>query len=159
MQGDMCSEQDVRKCLEGCDVVVSLAGPKLGSNFSVMRTSARLLVRVMRELRMTRLVVVGGAAAKSDKDVLPEPMMMRMLRQLIPILRDMGAYASTIHQSGLQTTVVRPSTLEELPQRAYQTGYLKKSMDPVGCEDVAAFVLECLEKGLYVHEMPMIVYG
>lgn len=158
VQGDMCCEQDVRRCLEGCDAVVSLAGPKFGSGFSVMQTSARLLVKVMRNLKMERLVVVGGAAAKSDKDVLPEPIVMRALRRVIPILRDMGLYASILHQSGLQTTIVRPSTLKQLPQRPYRSGYMRKSMDPVGCEDVAAFVLECLEKGLYVREMPMIAY-
>jgi putative NADH-flavin reductase len=160
VEGDVQNLEDVERAVRGQDAVVSGLGPTPSSTGDVMTTGAEHLVRAMEAHDARRLIWLTGAGIKAEGD---EPSLLRDLMQGLlnvfspAVFEDSLRAFEVIRESDLAWTVVRVPRLKEGPAE----GGVRATFKPPGAQaisraDVAAFMLEQLEREEYVQQAPML---
>jgi putative NADH-flavin reductase len=161
--GDVLLPSTVAPAVEGRDAVVSLLAPRPRRDGRVYAEGTRNLEDAAQAAGVRRLVVVSAEGAGVDPGRLPFAYRLvtriPVVARLYPDIARMDEEVSS--REGMDWTIVRPPVLTNGPA----TGAYRIVEDRVAARglalsraDLAAFLLEVVEKGLYVHERIAVAY-
>lgn len=115
---DVFDEQAVAAALEGADAVLSVLGvPFTGKPVDTYSTGTANIVSAMRAAGKRRLVVVSSTGAHHYRDRRGATLSLKIFEPIISatigktVYRDMRRMEKIVEDSGLDWTIVRPSTL------------------------------------------------
>lgn len=164
LAGDARDEAAIRKALEGRDAVISSLGTPASPfrEVTLLSTATRALVAAMKSAHVARLVCITGMGAGDSAghggflmDRLVLPLLLRN------VYADKDRQEALIRQSGLDWVLVRPSVLNDKPQRdavramtdlsAFHGGSISRA-------DVASFVLDQAQGDTWLRQAPLITW-
>jgi uncharacterized protein YbjT (DUF2867 family) len=162
VRGDARDAAALAKLVAGTDALASFLGHVRDSPVRLQADSMAALLTVLGKEGPRRVVCLTGAGVPDPADP-SQPLLTKMetavLEKLSPgRVSDGIAQTDLLRQSGLQWTVVRsPVMLAGPASGKIRTGYFAMGpLDWIRREDVAGFVLECLEKESWVGQCPML---
>ncbi len=158
--GDVRDAGAVTAAVAGVDAVVSALGPRKGDR-TLHRESAPVLVAAMRAAGVRRFVGVSGAGVDVPGD--RKSLRDRLISGIIHRVGGDAAQAkeherATWAASSLDWTLVRPPRLVDGPATGAVEHHASTSprRTSVSRADLAAFVVDVLEQGLYVGQAPLV---
>ncbi|WP_164974653.1 NAD(P)-dependent oxidoreductase [Halegenticoccus tardaugens] len=161
VEGDVLDSDAVSRAVDGADVVFSVLGHARGSPNDVLSVAADHIVEAMEARGVPRLIVLSGAAVRTNKD--PSSLGARAMTGLVKLVpgdlfADSKRYVGRVAESDLEWVVVRAPRLTEGEHTGdYRVGYLKLGpRATVSRADVADFMLGEIRSDEWVGEMPMI---
>jgi putative NADH-flavin reductase len=162
-QGDVMDAERVEQAITGQEAVLCALGPSRPHVPDMMTTAAKNIVAAMEKHGVNRIISTTGAGVRDPQD---RPKffdhLMKGLLTLVAgsVLRDSEANVNIIRSSDLDWTIVRfPRLMDGEHTGVYRAGYIgKDSGSQLSRADGADFVLNELEKGEYLHKMPMASY-
>jgi putative NADH-flavin reductase len=162
-QGDVMDTEKVEQAIAGQEAVLSALGPTRPPVPGMMETAAANIVAAMKKHGIKRIISTtgGGVRDPQDQPKLFDLLMKGLLTLLAgAVLRDSEANVNIIRGSDLDWTIVRyPRLLDGAHIGKYRVGYVgNDSGSQLSRADGADFVLMELEKGEYIHKMPIISY-
>ena len=150
--------------MNGAKAVISLLGPRPGEDSKVkpVTQGTQHIVAAIKKFDVRRLIVVSTPSASSPNDLrdLKFKMMVSMIKTMMrPAYEEIVDVAQIVQDSGFDWTVVRVSFLNNNPKSGkVRVGYLGRG--EVGVQisraDLAGFVLDELNNGKYIKQMPAI---
>ncbi len=160
-RGDVLDAAAVDQAVAGQDAVVSLLGPTRPPVPAMMETAAMHIVAAMQKHGVRRLISTTGAGVRDpqDRPKLFDHFMKTALTLMAgAVLRDSEANAEVIRKTDLDWTIVRFPRLTDGPFTGkYRAGYLGKDAGMrISRADGAAFILNELTEGKYIHKAPVI---
>lgn len=163
-QGDVTDAGAVRAAVAGQEAAISTLAPSRGSPADLMQTAARHLTGAMQAAGVTRLIVTSGAGVRSEKDAGDPPaarIMLGLLKWLAGgVLEDSQKGVEIVRASDLDWTVIRFPRLGDGPGTGrYQIGYERPGFALLPRADAARALLDELERGGYIREMPVVSAG
>lgn len=118
VRADVFDEKAVAAALQGADVVLSVLGvPFTGKPVDTYSTGTANIVSAMRAAGMRRLVVTSSTGAHHYRDRRDATLSLQIFEPIISatigktVYRDMRRMEEIVEDSGLDWTIVRPSTL------------------------------------------------
>ncbi|MCB9992429.1 MAG: NAD(P)H-binding protein [Hyphomicrobiaceae bacterium] len=116
-RGDIVDFDTVKPQLRDKDAVISLLGPRKGSQSDLCSRGAQNLVSAMAAHKVRRLVQVTGAMIGHRRDRLG--LVYRFIVAMVPAssLADRRLQEQIVMQSGLDWTLIRPTRLSDDPAR------------------------------------------
>lgn len=156
---DAANRDEVQTLCKGADAVVSLIGHIPGSPAMVQTEAMKNVVAVMRSLGIRRIVSLTGTGVRQPGDHIP--FIDRILNAGIMIIdparvRDGRVHAEVLHASELDWTIVRVLKLQRIADSPYRLRSHGPTKLVVSRGDVARAILEVLEEGSFIKEMPII---
>ena len=147
----------------GGDAVVSALGPRRGDT-TLHREAAAGLVEAMRSAGCRRFVGVSGAGidVPGDAKRLRDRVVSRLVQRLGgEAVRDKAHEREVWATSGLDWTLVRPPRLGDGPAtgRVEHSATRSARATSISRADLARFVVDCVEQGLYVGAAPLVAKG
>lgn len=160
-EGDPRDPEAVGRMVEGQDAVVSVLGVRRPGETDLFSQSTRHVLSAMERYGVPRLVVVTGVGAGETRghggflyDWIGFPLFTSRF------YRDKERQEALIEASGREWTIVRPApyTRRKPPGelRVVTRVGPRDVLRRVAREEVAAFILECVEHGRHVGEKPFI---
>jgi putative NADH-flavin reductase len=159
--------ETVRKAITGCDAVISalnvfpqsqsLLG-KIRSPLDIMSVSTKNCVKAMEETGIKRIVLMTALGVGDSASELPG-----LFSFIVRITNIKYSYADhavqekVLESSSLDWTIVRPVGLTDKNQNLTILHNLKgvgRITSSISRNAVAHFMLNCVEKGLFIHEKP-----
>jgi putative NADH-flavin reductase len=163
IQGDCSDPSKVGETVKATHVVVDLLGPGKGSSLDLQRTATAHILHAMEQNNVKRLLVLAslpfGILDPNDKPTFVNRFMMAMAKNLVGgMVEDARAHVNLIKQSKFDWTVVRAPALSDEPSPGkYRVGYLdRQTGKSISRSDVAAFILDILNSGTYIRQMPLL---
>jgi hypothetical protein len=156
----MAHPDDLEKVIQGCDAVLSAAGPVKGHDSSFLVGAVRNITSIMKKNGISRIVWLTGAGVMDTRD--EKDFMRPLIRGLMKLTAGSVLKASeeaygALIQSDLDYTVVRAPVLSDSPSnKPLLAGYKPPKPSPIGRDSLAGFMLRCLSDGLWLRESPMI---
>jgi putative NADH-flavin reductase len=158
--GDSRDEAALTELVSGTDAVVSTLGPVRGQGL-INQDAAKALIFVMRRAGVRRYVGVTGAGIDVPGD--QKAIFDKVLSNLIQFVSRKAAMDRTAEcqewvDSDLEWTLVRAPRLRDGPSthavehdahRSAPSPFLRRS-------DLAEFLVDVLEQGLYVRQAPLV---
>ncbi len=166
-RGDLTAVAFLREAVRGQDAVLSGLGLRLNGIApwnkpevpDFLTRFSKALVEAMKAEETRRIIAVSSGGVGDSYDKVPVAfqafMKLSALRHVMPELNRME---QTLMTSGLDVTIVRPTGLTEGP-RTNAVKVCEKlggGRATISRADVAAFVLDELDKRRYVGQTPMI---
>jgi putative NADH-flavin reductase len=163
VRGDALKNQDVEAALIGVDVVIQTLGVGLGDMIRpvhLFSDATRVLIAAMKARSVKRLICVTGFGAGDSRASIS--WLQRLPFQIVfgRAYDDKSLQERLIKESGLDWTIVRPGVLTGGPRtgryevlaeaRQWRNGIISRA-------DVAAFLVQQIEDGSYVHKAPVVV--
>jgi len=163
VRGDALKNQDVEAALLGVDVVIQTLGVGLGDMIRpvhLFSDATRVLIAAMKARSVKRLICVTGFGAGDSRASIS--WLQRLPFQIVfgRAYDDKSLQERLIKESGLDWTIVRPGVLTAGPRtgryevlveaRQWRNGIISRA-------DVAAFLVQQIEDGTYVHKAPVLV--
>ncbi|MWG35608.1 NAD(P)H-binding protein [Halomarina oriensis] len=141
------------------DAVVSVLGQSDETPDDLLTVAGRNVMAAMRDHGVDRYVTLTGAGVRTDRD---DPSLggraMNAVMKLVArdVLADASTHAKAVADSDLRWTIVRPPRLtEDAATGEYAAGYLRLgARERLPREDLATFLLDCVEDGTYVGDLP-----
>jgi putative NADH-flavin reductase len=162
--GDARDENTLREAVTGQDAVVSALGTPASPfrEVTLLSKATRALVKVMKAEQVSRLVAITGIGAGDSRghgglifDNVIFPLLLRH------VYADKNRQEAIIRESGLDWTLVRPSILNNKPDRK-PVRVLEDLSNvhggTISRADVASFVLDQVQEGSWVHRSPLITW-
>lgn len=158
--GNVLDYASVSEAVEGQDAVLSALGHKrwLGPS-NILSEGTANVVRAMKERGVKRLVVVTALGVSDSRFRMGLYYTLFVIPIILPFYWfDKARQERVVRESGLDWTIVRPGQLTNRPSRG-----VRKHGAGVGSflwtvrmprADVAAFMLDKLEAGMYLHRCP-----
>ena len=159
--------QTVENAIEGCDAVISTMSGfpssqslfgKLPEPHDIMSVSVGNAVKLMKQKGISRIAIMTAlGVGDSLKQV---PLIFRILIAISNIgiaYKDHAAQETILENSKLDWTVVRPVSLNDKNDEIAVMYNLKgesKIKSSVSRNAVAHFMLDCIEKGLFIWQKP-----
>lgn len=166
VEGDAYTAADVERAIAGdgdpVDAVVSVLAQRSEGPDDLLTGAGRHILAAMNQHGVERFVTLVGAGVREEgESVSLGGRMMGVLLKLLArsVLEDARDQVELVRDSDTRWTVVRgPRLTEDAHTGEFRHGTdLSLGMrDTAGRANVAAFILDCLEDDLYVHEMPKI---
>jgi putative NADH-flavin reductase len=159
VEGDAYTGEGVAEAVEGADAVVSLLGQGDGGPDDLLTVAGEHVTTAMAEAGVDRYVTLVGAGVREEGESpsLSGRVIGGLLKLLArEVLADAEEHVRRVRATALDWTVVRAPRLTEDDPSGYRAGDIDLGFESVSRADVAAFCLECLEEGAYVHEMPKV---
>jgi len=163
IKGNLDDKNNIRKAVEGADVVISVLGPPLQRKYEGMPLleGHRNILSSMKEVGVRRFITLATPSVKFEKDVRSFATVFPgiMARLLFPIpYKEIVAIGDLVKMTDLDWTVVRiiaPNDKPEIGKVNVTFGDIKLNM-AISREDIAAFILNEAEQGNYFKSMPII---
>ena len=170
LEGDAYGGDGVERAISGggdtagtpVEAVVSVLGQRGSGPDDLLRVAGDNVLAAMDEAGVERFVTLVGAGVREEGESvsLGGKVMNGLLKLLArEVLEDAADHVEAVRESDTDWTVVRGPRLTE----GDHTGAVRHGTDlQLGMRDsaaranVAEFILDCLERELYVHEMPKI---
>lgn len=160
--GDARDSTLLERSVKGCDATVTALGvTQTWSNTTLFSQSAVALVRTMQDAGIKRTVLVTGLGAgdsRGHQGWLYDNVLFPLL--LSRSYADKDRAEAVFQKSNLDWTIVRPGRLTNGPKKGQVEALLTPETYRYGSisrADVAAFVLDCIEKGKFLRQTPQIV--
>ena len=171
LQGDILNEADVRKTIEGADVVVNLTGHVKGSPPDLQTQCIRHMMLAMKSGGKKRIITLTGSGV-TDRDHDGFSLVDRIVsfgmqnlagRAIRQRFRDGLNYAGLlIEEKDLDWTIVRPAAFTNGKRTGqYRHGFPatdKTTRLRISRADVADFMLKQLMDETYLHKTPGLSY-
>jgi putative NADH-flavin reductase len=162
VQGDITDEVALQSAINGNEAVLSVFGHVKGSQLDLQTKAFEKIIPLMEKGGVKRLIALTGAGIRTegDKPKLVDKFVVGLMKVVAYKLLDDGYnFTNMIKQSNLDWTIVRGPVLTEDPgDKLYETGMvgspnltIKLSRD-----NLADAILDFLEKGQFIKEMPMV---
>lgn len=161
-EGSVLDEAMVARVIADCDVVVSELGVSFGSRSTLVSEGNRVIIRAMELTGIWRLITQSAFGASESRSQLP--WYLRLLASspiMRPMYEDKDRMEALVTQSKLDWTILRPVVLTN--QSA--TGRLRVGSSieigltaHSGRADVAAFILEEIERPRFIHQRVTLAY-
>lgn len=158
IESDATVAADIARTVKGCDAIISA----LGSGNTTLTRFGAALVQNLGDVAAPRVISLVGAGVSmpGDGSGAGRTVMLTLMHMIASgILQDAERHAAILRQSPADWTLVRPPRLtnDEATGRIRHDTYLKLGpTDSIARADLAAFMLDCAETGLYVHAAPMV---
>ncbi|WP_375424801.1 NAD(P)-dependent oxidoreductase [uncultured Friedmanniella sp.] len=140
--GDARQSDDLAKALHGSGAVISALGSTKGKD-QLLARALRGLVAVAPAAGVRRVVVMSTFVASPN--LKPGPMSKVLGSMMKSVLADKADGEAVLVASGLDWTVVYPTTLDKaragLPVRVVGAGEVVSTTNAIAREDVAAFLV------------------
>lgn len=162
IKGDVLNVEDVKKTVDGADVVVSLFGHVKNSPEWLQTDGTKNIIRAMREKGVSRIISLSGGGLpfpEKDKPKFPDKMIRTMMKLFVPkILNDAIEHHKVLKESGLDWTIVRGPRLTNDPAKGtYRVGWVGvNASTKVGRADLADFIIKETEEGKFSRQMPFV---
>ncbi|WP_436934748.1 NAD(P)-dependent oxidoreductase [Halovenus marina] len=166
VQGDAYSGEGVERAIAGdndpVDAVVSVLAQSSDGPDDLLTAAGRHMLAAMDEHGVERFVtLVGAGVREEDESVSLGGRAMGALLKLLArsVLEDARDQVEAVRASDTRWTVVRGPRLtedEHTGEFRHGTDLSLGMRDTAARANVAAFILDCLEDDLYVHEMPKV---
>lgn len=162
--GDARDEATLRRALKGREAVVSALGTPASPfrEVTLLSTATRALVDAMKLEQVARLVCITGMGAGDSVghggflfDNLIHPLI------LSKVYADKNRQETVVRDSGLDWVLVRPTVLNDKPQRDNVRALTDLSDfhgGTISRGDVASFVLDQVRGHAWVHRAPLITW-
>jgi len=167
IKGDAYTGEGVERAIAGddgpVDAVVSVLAQSSEGPDDLLTEAGRHILSAMSQHGVERFVTLVGAGVREEgESVSPGGRMMGALLKLLArsVLEDARDQVELVKDSDTRWTVVRgPRLTEDAHTGEFRHGpNLSLGMrDTAARENVADFILDCLEDDLYIHEMPKVV--
>ena len=167
IKGDAYTGEGVERAIAGddgpVDAVVSVLAQSSEGPDDLLTEAGRHILSAMSQHGVERFVTLVGAGVREEgESVSPGGRMMGALLKLLArsVLEDARDQVELVKGSDTRWTVVRgPRLTEDAHTGEFRHGpNLSLGMrDTAARENVAGFILDCLEDDLYIHEMPKVV--
>lgn len=157
--GDAYTGDGVAEAVVGADAVVSVLGQSTGSPDDLLSVAGDHVLAAMAEADVDRFVtLVGAGVREAGESVSVSGRLIGTALKLFAgdVLADAAEHVERVKASDTDWTVVRAPRLTDGEATGYRHGDVALGFEAVARADVAAFVLECLEDGLYVGAMPKV---
>lgn len=164
VEGDVADRITVRKVLQGQDAVIQslgIGGKGDGKQTTFVSDANRLVMEEMKRMNVSRLIAISVIGAGDSWKFLPwiyRKLMPVMMKWFKAIIDDKNRMESMIEHSGLDWTVVRCTTVKDIPAK----GHVTASLDGVGIRytisvsEMAGFVVSQLNDKRFLFKMPVI---
>jgi putative NADH-flavin reductase len=157
----------VQKAINGCDAVISTLGlfpntqgifAKINSPLDSMSVAMKNTVKLMEEKGIKRIVLMTALGVGDSKNLMPW-----LFSLIVKISNIKYAYADhnrqeqVLENSNLDWTIVRPVMLTDKNEKLVVLNNLNgvgKITGSVSRNAVANFMLDCIEKGLFIKQKP-----
>jgi putative NADH-flavin reductase len=160
VEGDVYEGTGVAAAVEDADAVVSVLGQTSDGPDDLLTVAGDNVLSAMEATGVDRYVTLVGAGVREDGESvsLSGRVMGGLLRLLArEVLDDAREHVARVRETELDWTVVRAPRLTDGPgEGAYRAGETDLGFESVDRADVALFVLDLLEDGEYVREMPKV---
>jgi putative NADH-flavin reductase len=160
VQGDILDRSAVIEAVRDADAVVSGLGPVKNSPKEMLQNSVENVVSAMQQLNVRRLVWLTGAGVILEEDEKAfSRTLIRGLMKLVAgsVLADSEAAVEKVRQSELDWTLIRaPMLSEDEATGDLLASYQAPKPKPLPRADVAAFMIEEVERNQWLHKAPMI---
>jgi len=160
--GDARDSTVLERALQGCSATVTALGvSQTWRDTWLFSQAAAALVRAMQSAGLKRTVLVTGLGAgdsRGHQGWLYDNVLFPVL--LERSYRDKDRAEAVFQKSDLNWTVVRPGRLTNGPKKGKVEALLTPETYRYGSisrADVAAFVLDCVEKASFLRQTPQIV--
>jgi nucleoside-diphosphate-sugar epimerase len=160
--GDATDPAKVEETIKGTGAVVTVLGMAKGSAPDVKVMSTRHIVAAMQKLGVKRVIKMAsapfGVPGEGDKPGFGQKLMTGLVTVLMkaPVEDDLRSCAE-LRSSGLDWTIVRAPMLTSAPLgEPYRVGSYGNSVGKVSRASVAAFILDELEKDVYIRKSPLV---
>lgn len=164
VEGDVTDRTTVRKTLEGQDAVIQslgIGGKGNGKPTTFVSKANKLIMEEMKRIKVTRFMAISVIGAGDSWNFLPwiyRKMMPVMMKWFKAIIDDKDRMEPMIERSGLDWTIVRCTTVKEIPSK----GHIKVSLDgkdikySIAAPDMAKFVVSQLADNRFMFKAPVI---
>ena len=150
--------------MNGANAVISLLGPRPGDDLKSKQLTygTQNIVAAMKKFDVRRFIIVSTPSASAPNDLrdLKFKMMVSMIQTMMrPAYEEIVTVAQVVQDSSLDWTIVRVSILNNNPKSGkVRVGYLGRGTVRVQLSraDMAGFILDELNNGKYVKQMPAI---
>lgn len=163
IQGDVLQAEDVRRTLQGTDVVVSLFGHVKGSPKWLQSDGTYNIISAMEAEGVQKIISLSGGGLPFEKDQpkFADKLIRGIMKIMVPkVLNDAIRHAEILKDSGLDWIIVRGPRLTTEPEKGdYRVGWVGvNASTSIGREDLADFLIKQVEDEQYVHQMPFVSY-
>lgn len=163
LAGDARDSTVLERALDGCSATVTALGiTQPWKNTSLFSQAAVALVRAMHNSDLKRTVLITGLGAgdsRGHQGWLFDNVFFPVF--LSRSYTDKDRAEAVLRKSDLDWTIVRPGKLTNGPQKGNVEALLTPDTYRFGTisrTDVAAFVMDCIEKDAFLRLTPQIVY-
>jgi putative NADH-flavin reductase len=160
VEGDAYAGTGVKEAVADSDAVVSVLGQTSDGPDDLLTVAGDHVLGAMAEHGVDRFVtLVGAGVREAGESVSLSGRVMSTLLKLAAssVLNDAEDHVERVRATDLDWTVVRAPRLADGEGTGdYRAGDIALGFESVVRADVARFVLDCLEKDLYVHAMPKV---
>lgn len=163
IQGDVLNEADVKKTIEGTEIVVSLFGQVKDSPEMLQTQGTKHIIQAMNAQGINKIISLSGGGLPFEKD---EPKFIdKTIRTIMKtffskILNDAIAHAEVLEASDKDWIIVRgPRLTEEEEKGEYRVGWVGVNAGTsIGRKDLADFILRQVDSDEYTKQMPFVSY-
>jgi putative NADH-flavin reductase len=156
---DATDSTHLTNLLGGQEAVVSFIGHIKGSKPSVQTTAMQELVKVMKDLGMSRIVSLTGTGVrfKGDNISIVDRILNVSIRIIDPKrINDGKRHVEVLQASDLKWTVIRVLKLQNVAPRPFTLLEHGPTKFYVGRKEVAQAVLQVLEQNSFLRQAPII---
>lgn len=168
IEGMPTSLDDVRKAMQGCDIVISTLSALSDSNaFSrkkitpshTLETTMRHTIACMNEQGLKRIVTLSSIGAGDSQPY--APWFMRLMIRLTNFkitFADHDAQETLLINSGLEWVIARPVAFNNKEETKKLKISYRKTPAPftISRKQVATFMVDCLATNEFVHKAPLL---
>ncbi len=161
VQGDVTSQADVDKVVQGSDAVISVIGQTKESPRDLQTVAINHIIAAMNKYGVTRLVSLTGAGVDDphDRPRFANHLIKFALKRMSGhVLKDAENHAEAMKKSNLDWVIVRGPMLNEGPYTGkYRIGWVGVNTGSrISRADLADFLLKQATDTTYLHQAPMI---
>jgi putative NADH-flavin reductase len=156
VQGDILDYENVKKAVEGQEVVICALGVESRKHSTVLSEGTRNIVRAMEECKVNRIICMSSAGVLvNDAGILYGKIIIPIF--LKQVFLDKIRQLNIIRETNLDWVIIRPTSLTDAPK----TGKYKITKGPpatgkIPRADVADFMLKLITNKQYDRQMPAI---
>jgi len=160
--GDVLNLEDVKKVVEGADIVVSLFGHVKGSPEWLQTDGTKNIVQAMREKNVKRIISLSGGGLpfpEKDEPKFADKLIRTIMKIVVPkILNDAIKHHEILKSSGLNWTIVRGPRLTNDPKTEnYRVGWVGvNASTKISRADLADFILREVDDEKFNFQMPFV---
>jgi putative NADH-flavin reductase len=162
IKGDVLNIDDVKKVIEGVDIVVSLFGHVKGSPEWVQTNGTKNIVQAMKEKNIGRIISLSGGGLpfpEKDEPKFADKLIRTIMKIVVPkVLNDAIKHHEVLKSSGLKWTIVRGPRLTNNPKTGtYRVGWVGvNASTKISRADLADFIVSQVEDEKFNHQMPFV---
>ena len=164
VEGDVEDRDTVRKVVEGQDAVIQslgIGGKGDGNPTTFVSEANKLIMEEMKRMKVNRLIAISVIGAGDSWKFLPwiyRKLMPAMMKWLKAIIDDKDRMESMIEHCGPDWTIVRCTTVKNIPAKGHVTASLdgKGIKYSITAPDMAEFVVSQLTDNRFMLRMPVI---